>query len=98
MVKTLVMMLGEVDFGTAFAQDVTFTGIEGSAQTMPYPTYTLVFFAAFVLVMSIIVMNLLVRAVGNSTKTHSWYRRYRQDRPCSNGTGGDRQPSGDHVY
>ena len=59
MLKTMVMMLGEVDFSSVFAQNVGYGGIEPTA-ALPYPQQTLLLFAVFVLVVPIVVMNLLV--------------------------------------
>jgi hypothetical protein len=52
MLKATVMMIGEYDFDSLFfsPQDVL----------LPYPTFTLLFFLVFMMIMSIIVMNLLV--------------------------------------
>ena len=59
MLKTMVMMLGEVDFSSVFAQNIGYEGIEPTA-ALPYPYQTLILFAVFVLVVPIVVMNLLV--------------------------------------
>ncbi len=56
----MVMMLGEVDFGSVFAPNLDGTkGLKPSPE-MPFPPYTLVFFVVFVCFMSIIIMNLMV--------------------------------------
>ena len=57
--KTMVMMLGEVDFSSVFAQNEGYGGIAPTA-ALPYPYQTLLLFAVFVLVVPIVVMNLLV--------------------------------------
>ena len=58
-VKTLVMMLGEIDFTDVFGIDVSYSGVERSVR-MPYPTFTLLLFILFVFAMSVVVVNLLV--------------------------------------
>ena len=55
----MVMMLGEVDFGSLFVTDIDYHGIRPTPE-LPYPPYTLVFFLTFVCIMSIIIMNLMV--------------------------------------
>ena len=45
--KTLVMMLGEIDFGDMIARHVTHTGIKPT-QHMPYPELTIVYFVVFI--------------------------------------------------
>ena len=53
------MMLGEIDFGDMLAQHVTNVGIKPSFH-MPYPEFTTVYFVVFVILISILIMNLLV--------------------------------------
>jgi hypothetical protein len=55
----MVMMVGEVDFGTLFAATVDYGGVQPSL-SMPFPPFTLVYFLCFVCIMSILLMNLLV--------------------------------------
>ena len=56
MLKTTVMMIGEFEF-----DDLFFDNVNNSEDAMlPFNITTLVFFLAFVCIMSIIVMNLLV--------------------------------------
>ena len=55
LVKSVVMMIGEFDF-----DDVFFSAEEDAGYIIPYPTFTLMFFFVFTVIMSIIVMNLLV--------------------------------------
>ena len=52
-------MLGEIDFGDMLAQHVTNVGIEPTFH-MPYPEFTTVYFVVFVILVSILVVNLLV--------------------------------------
>ena len=53
LVKAVVMMIGEYDFDSLF--------FDAEADfIVPYPTFTLIFFLVFLVIMSIIVMNLLV--------------------------------------
>ncbi len=59
LLKTMVMMLGEVDFGAIFVTNIDYHGIRPSPE-MPFPPYTLVCFLVFACVMSIIIMNLMV--------------------------------------
>merc|ERR1719499_1351837 len=58
-IKTMVMMLGEIDFGDMVAQHVTNVGIEPTFH-MPYPEFTTIYFVVFVFLISILIMNLLV--------------------------------------
>ena len=58
-IKTLVMMLGEIDFGDMLAQDVTNSGIDPTFH-MPYPLFTIIYFVVFVGLVSVLLMNLLV--------------------------------------
>ena len=58
-IKTLVMMLGEIDFGDMFAQHVTKSGIVPTFH-MPYPVFTTIYFVVFITLISILLMNLLV--------------------------------------
>lgn len=58
-VKTAVMMIGELDFTSMFAQDVTHTGIPPTFR-MPYPEVTIFFFVLFLVLLPILFMNLLV--------------------------------------
>ena len=53
LVKSVVMMIGEYDFDSLFFD-------EEADYIVPYPTFTLLFFLVFLVIMSIIVMNLLV--------------------------------------
>ena len=53
LVKSVVMMIGEYDFDSLFFDP-------GADYVVPYPTFTLLFFLVFLVIMSIIVMNLLV--------------------------------------
>ena len=55
LVKMVVMMIGEYDFDSLF-----FSAEEDVGYIVPYPTFTLLFFLVFLVIMSIIVMNLLV--------------------------------------
>ena len=50
--KTLVMMLGEIDFGDMIAQHVKHTGIEPTLH-LPYPELTIVYFVVFIALGSI---------------------------------------------
>ena len=52
MLKTFVMMIGEFEFEGLFT--------EGSPEKDPFPLYSSPLFVVFILVMSIIIMNLLV--------------------------------------
>ena len=52
LLKTSVMMIGEFDYGNIFFDD---------SQKVPFPELTYVLFVVFVILMSIIIMNLLVR-------------------------------------
>ena len=58
-IKTLVMMVGEMDFSDMFAHHVTKSGIVPTFE-LPYPVFTTMYFLAFVAGMSILLMNLLV--------------------------------------
>ena len=58
-VKTVVMMIGELDFASMFAQGVTHTGISPTF-LMPYPGATVFFFCLFLVLLPILFMNLLV--------------------------------------
>ena len=57
--KTMVMMIGEIDFGDIFGAGVTHTGIPPSFH-MPYPGFTLIFFTMFVIFIPILLTNLMV--------------------------------------
>ena len=56
--KTTVMMIGEFEFDDLFFDNLSQQGQVTDA--LPYPTASLVFFLGFMVIMSIIVMNLLV--------------------------------------
>ena len=58
-IKTMVMMLGEIDYGDMVAQHVTNTGIEPTFH-MPFPAFTTIYFVVFIFLISILIMNLLV--------------------------------------
>ena len=58
-IKTMVMMIGEIDFGDIFGSGVTHTGIPPSFH-MPYPGFTIFFFTMFVIFIPILLTNLMV--------------------------------------
>ena len=51
LLKTSVMMIGEFDYSSIFFDD---------SQDVPFPELTYVLFVSFLILMSIIIMNLLV--------------------------------------
>ena len=67
-IKTLVMMLGEIDFGGMLAQNVTKVGIVPTSQ-LPYPEFTIIYFVVFVALISILLMNLLVGVAINNVNS-----------------------------
>ena len=67
-IKTLVMMLGEIDFGGMLAQNVTKNGIVPTS-LLPYPEFTIVYFVVFVALISILLMNLLVGVAINNVNS-----------------------------
>ena len=57
--KTMVMMIGEIDFGDMLGAGVTHAGIPPSFH-MPYPAFTVLFFTMFVIFIPILLTNLMV--------------------------------------
>ena len=56
MLKSSVMMIGELDYGDLFHPD------DGPSQNqLPYDIFSMIFFLCFLVVMPILIMNLLVR-------------------------------------
>ena len=53
LLKTAVMMIGEFDYSSIFFDD---------SQAVPFPELTYTLFVVFIILMSIIIMNLLVRS------------------------------------
>eukprot|EP00095_Tigriopus_kingsejongensis_P005747 maker-scaffold28_size608977-snap-gene-2.12 protein:Tk05747 transcript:maker-scaffold28_size608977-snap-gene-2.12-mRNA-1 annotation:"transient receptor potential cation channel subfamily a member 1-like protein" len=60
MMKTTVMMIGEFEFDDLFFDNIKFAGDGYESMMLPYREATIVFFLVFMIIMSIIVMNLLV--------------------------------------
>lgn len=60
MIKTTVMMIGEFEYDDIFYDNVR-PSEEDRTAYLPYPEITFAFFVCFIIIMSIIVMNLLVR-------------------------------------
>ena len=56
MIKTSVMMIGELEFDQIFYE----TPAEQGPDMVPYETVTFVFYLGFMIIMPIIIMNLLV--------------------------------------
>ena len=66
-IKTMVMMLGEMDFADMLAQHVTSVGIMPTFH-MPYPLLTSFYFVVFCGIISILLMNMMVAvAIDNVT-------------------------------
>ena len=56
MLKSSVMMIGELDYGDLFHPDNS-----ASTNKLPYDLFSMIFFLGFLVVMPILIMNLLVR-------------------------------------
>lgn len=61
--KTTVMMIGEFEFDDLFFDNISNSDKNKERMVLPYREATFVFFLVFMIIMSIIVMNLLVRSV-----------------------------------
>lgn len=59
-VKVMVMMIGEIEFDDTFIQTIGKKSDTSRAPLNPFPSVSFVFLAFFLLLMSIILMNLLV--------------------------------------
>ena len=62
------MMLGEIDFGGMFGQNVSKLGIVPT-HLLPYPEFTIIYFVVFVALISILLMNLLVGVAINNVNS-----------------------------
>ena len=56
MLKSSVMMIGELDYGDLFHPETS-----KSTNPLPYDIFSMIFFLGFLVVMPILIMNLLVR-------------------------------------
>ena len=56
MLKSSVMMIGELDYGDLFHPEN-----DPSENQLPYDIFSMIFFLCFLVVMPILIMNLLVR-------------------------------------
>ncbi len=67
-VKTFVMMIGEFDYGDIFFDNPNDPETQHYA-LLPYRTTTILLFVIFMMIMSILIMNLLVRAIDPFAKS-----------------------------